>query len=214
MATGPAMTRDQAEKSLSAGIEIANSLSATTDVFATGEMGIGNTTSSSAILTVLSGCSAEETVGPGTGLSREQMAVKTGVIEQAIKTNQPDMSDPVDVLAKVGGFEIGGLAGLILRAAALRKPVVIDGFISGAACLIAAAMSPGIKNYIIPSHQSSEPGHMAMLRLLQLRPYFNLGFRLGEGTGAAMMMPFLDAAKNVLTRVATFEEASVSTADK
>jgi nicotinate-nucleotide--dimethylbenzimidazole phosphoribosyltransferase len=214
MTEGPAMTREQAEQSLEAGIQIANALAKTTDVFATGDMGIGNTTPSSAILAVLSGCPVADAVGPGTGLNPEQVAAKAAVIEKAIAVNQPDKSDPLDVLAKVGGFEIGGLAGVILRAAALGKPVVIDGFISGAACLIAAGLNSKIKDYAIPSHQSAEPGHQAMMRHLGMRPFLNLGFRLGEGTGAAMMMPLLDAAKNVLTDVATFQEASVSTANK
>jgi nicotinate-nucleotide--dimethylbenzimidazole phosphoribosyltransferase len=214
MAQGPAMSREEAVRAVESGIRVAEELADETDVFGTGDMGIGNTFPSSAILTVLTGCSPAEAVGPGTGLDEKQVKQKISVLEAVLEKNNPDPSDGLDVLAKVGGFEIGGIAGLILGGAALGKPVVLDGFISTAGCMIAHALCPRTTEYSIAAHRSAEPGHKLMNRHLDLEPYLNLGFRLGEGTGAALSMRLLDGAKNILTKVTTFEEAAVSRADK
>jgi nicotinate-nucleotide--dimethylbenzimidazole phosphoribosyltransferase len=213
MAVGPAMSREEAIRSIEAGIEIALALADSTDVFGTGEMGIGNTTPSSAIVATLSGCSVEEATGRGTGIEEEQFKHKIKVIEEALSINRPDPSDALDVLAKVGGFEIGGIAGLILGAAFLRKPVLVDGFISTAGALIAKALSPVAAEYMIAAHRSVEQGHRIALNHLGKLPLLDLDLRLGEGTGAALAMHHVEAAVRILTEVATFEEASVSKAD-
>lgn len=210
MASGPAMSRTHAVLSVEAGIEIAESLAPGTDVFGTGDMGIGNTTPSSAIAAVLSGLDVSLLTGKGTGLDDSQLLHKIAVIQQAIEVNQPDPKDPMDVLAKVGGFEIGAIAGLILGAAAHRKPVVVDGFISTAGALIAYGLEPFVRDYIICSHRSVEPGHRFMHERLGLKPLLDLHLRLGEGTGAALAMNLVDAAVRVLTEVATFNEAGVA----
>jgi nicotinate-nucleotide--dimethylbenzimidazole phosphoribosyltransferase len=181
-----------------------------TDVFGTGDMGIGNTTPSSAIAAVLTGLDVSLLTGKGTGLDDRQLQHKIAVIQQAIEVNQPDPKDAVDVLAKVGGFEIGAIAGLILGAAAHRKPVVVDGFISTAGALIAYGLEPFVRDYIICSHRSVEPGHRYMHERLGLKPLLDLNLRLGEGTGAALAMNLVDAAARVLTEVATFSEAGIS----
>ena len=212
-AMGPAMSREQAVRSVEAGIEVARSLADTTDLFGTGDMGIGNTTPSAAIVSVLTGASVETTTGRGTGIDDTQWRHKVSVIEQGLKVNQPDPTDALDVLAKVGGFEIGGIAGLILGAAALRKPVLVDGFISTAGALIAQALASASVDFMIASHQSVEQGHILALKRLGKEPLLNLGLRLGEGTGAAMAMHQVEAAVRILTEVATFTEAAVSTAE-
>jgi len=212
MTKGPTMTREQATQALEAGIAVAYELGEQNDVLATGEMGIANTTPSSAIVSVLCGKPVADVTGRGTGIGDDSHKNKVAVIERAISLNAPDANDPLDVLAKVGGFEIGGLAGLILGAAAQRKPVVIDGFISTAAALIAHAFEPKAADYMVAAHQSVECGHRAALEKLGKRPLLDLDLRLGEGTGAAIAMHLLDAAVSILTRVATFEEASVSQA--
>jgi nicotinate-nucleotide--dimethylbenzimidazole phosphoribosyltransferase len=212
IARGPAMSRDEAIRSLEAGIGLARQADAV-DVFGTGEMGIGNTTPSSAIVAVFSGLAVAEVTGHGTGIDDGQFARKVGVIERSIEINRPDRRDGLDVLAKVGGFEIGGLAGLILGAAARQKPVVIDGFISTAGALIAHALCPAAADYMIAAHRSVEKGHRVALEILGKQPLIDLDLRLGEGTGAALAMNFLEAAVRVLTEVATFEEASVSRPD-
>ena len=211
-AAGPAMSRDQAIQALEAGIGVAFDLADTTDVFGTGELGIGNTTPSSAIVAVLCGLPVAEVVGRGTGLDDEQLQNKIKVIEGGIALNQPDSSDPLDVLAKVGGFEIAGIAGLILGAALLRKPVVVDGFISTAAALIAGRLAPASCDFMISAHRSVEKGQCAALEALNKKPFIDLKFRLGEGTGAAVAMNLVEGAVAVLTEMATFEEAAVSTA--
>jgi len=211
---GPAMSVDEAVKCLGAGIEIAAELAATTDVFGTGDMGIGNTTPSTAIVAALTGCRVAEVAGRGTGIDDTQLKHKIEVIEKSLGVNKPNPSDGIDVLAKVGGFEIGGIAGLILGAASQRKPVIVDGFISTAGALIAQALSPKCTDYIIAAHCSIEPGHRAMLGRLGKYPLLDLELRLGEGTGAALAMNLVDAAVRVLTEISTFEEASVSKADK
>ena len=214
MAVGPAMSRAQAVQSLEAGIEIAGMLAPLTDVYGTGDMGIGNTTPASAIVATLAGCSVDVVTGRGTGLDDAQLSHKATVIQRALEINKPDASDGLDVLAKVGGFEIGGLAGVILGAAALRKPVVIDGFISTSAALVAHALCPAAGDYMIAAHRSEEPGHVAMLAHLGKQPLMDLNMRLGEGTGAALAMAFVEGAARMLTDVATFGEAEVSEADK
>ncbi|MEN6624329.1 MAG: nicotinate-nucleotide--dimethylbenzimidazole phosphoribosyltransferase [Smithella sp.] len=213
MAKGPAMSRDEAIRSLEAGIDIAIQLGSSVDVFGTGDMGIGNTTPSSAIVSVLSGCPVADVTGRGTGVNDSQLEQKISIIEKCISVNQPDKNDGLDILAKVGGFEIGGIAGLILGAASLKKPVVVDGFISTAGALIAHSLAPISAQYMVAAHRSVEKGHRVALDILGKKPLIDLDLRLGEGTGAALAMNFIEAAVRVLTEVATFEEASVSKGD-
>jgi len=208
---GPAMTTEQAVKSIEAGIDMVNVESGLgLDIVGTGDMGIGNTTASSAICAVMTGKPVSEVTGRGTGLTDEQLAHKVEVIQRALDVNHPDPSQPLDVLARVGGFEIGGLAGVMLGAAAKRIPVVIDGFISGAAALIAVALAPTLKDFIIPAHVSDEAGHPTLLKHLGLKPLLELGMRLGEGTGAALGIFLAEAAVKTLNEMATFGEAGVS----
>jgi nicotinate-nucleotide--dimethylbenzimidazole phosphoribosyltransferase len=211
MCLGPAMTEAQARQAIETGIDIVNSETKKgLDIVGTGDMGIGNTTASSAIFAALSGKKAEEVTGRGTGISDEQLVHKIDVIKRALAVNRPDPSNPIDVLGTVGGFEIGGLAGVMLGAAAKRVPVVIDGFISGAAALIAAALAPQVKDYLIAAHVSAEAGHAAMLNYLGLKPVLSLDMRLGEGTGAALGIFVAEAAARTLNEMATFAEAGVS----
>lgn len=210
IAMGPAMTREQAIRSLEAGIEVAQAFAAETDLFGTGDMGIANTTPSSAIVALLAGASADQATGNGTGIDNARRRHKVSVIQRALDINQPDPHDGLDVLAKVGGFEIGGLAGLILGAAALRKPIIIDGFISTAAALIAQSVAPASADYMIAAHHSIEQGHRLALEQLRKKPLLDLDFRLGEGTGAALAMTLVEGAQRILTEMATFEEAAVS----
>ncbi len=212
IAKGPAMSRTEAVRSIEAGIEVALMLGDSTDVFGVGEMGIGNTTPSAAVVSTLAKLPPAEVTGLGTGIDEEMHRRKIGVVEQSLIRNRPDASDGLDVLAKMGGFEIGGMAGLYLGAARLRRPVVVDGFISTAAALIAATICPSSRDYMIAAHQSVEKGHIAALKHLRLEPLLDLHLRLGEGTGAVLAMNLIDAARLVLTDVATFEEASVSEA--
>jgi nicotinate-nucleotide--dimethylbenzimidazole phosphoribosyltransferase len=212
MTLGPAMSRDDAVRCVEAGLEVALSLADTTDLFATGDMGIGNTTPSSAVVSVFSGVPAAEVTGRGTGIEENQFLHKIRMIELALRVNRPDPSDALDVLAKVGGFEIGGIAGLILGAASRRRPVLIDGFISTAGALIAAHLAPKARDYMIASHRSLEQGHRVALSHLGKQPLLDLDLRLGEGTGAALAMNLVEAAVRILTEVATFEEAAVSKA--
>lgn len=210
IACGPAMSREEAVRCIEAGIEVAGELGATTDVFGTGDMGIGNTTPSAAIAAVLTGRPVAEVTGRGTGVDDARFAHKIEVIQKAIEINRPDAGDGVDVLAKVGGFEIGGIAGLILGAASLRRPALVDGFISTAGALIACALAPHAADYMIAAHRSAERGHGLMLDRLGKHPLLDLGLRLGEGTGSALAMPLVEAAARLLTGVWTFEEAAVS----
>jgi len=214
MAQGPAMSREQAVASLEAGIAVAADLGGRIDLFGTGDMGIANTTPSTAIAATLTGAPVSQVTGRGTGLDDEQLAAKIEVVERALSLNRPDPDDPIDVLSKVGGFEIGGIAGLILGAASQRKPVLVDGFISSAGALIAQALAPDCADYIFSAHRSVEPGHRVMHKTLGREPLLDLNLRLGEGTGAALAMHLLEAATRVLTEVATFEEAMVAGADK
>ncbi len=213
MARGPAMSREQAVAALEAGIDIARQAASAVDIFGTGDMGIGNTTPSSAIVAAFSGAPVAEVTGHGTGIDAGQFALKVGVIEKALSLNHPNPKDPVDVLAKVGGFEIGGLVGVMLGAAARRIPVVIDGLISGAAAIIATGLSPRAKDYLIPAHVSAEPGHRLMLSFLGLKPLLDLNMRLGEGTGATLGISLAEAAVKTLCQMATFGEAGVSEAE-
>jgi len=211
MAKEPAMSREEAIRAINEGIEILEGeLKAGIDIIGTGDMGIGNTTSSSAILAAMTGAPVEKVTGRGTGIDESMLKHKIRVIERALEVNRPDATDPIDVLSKVGGFEIGGLVGIMLAGASHRIPVVIDGFISGAAALLATAMEPKVRNYLIPSHCSAEPGHRFMLSFLGLRPILDLELRLGEGTGAALGINIVDAAVKILTQMATFPEAGVS----
>lgn len=214
LAQGPAMSRDEAVRSVEAGIEVANSLGAATDVFGTGDMGIGNTTPSSAIVAALTGCPVRRITGRGTGIDDAQLERKVQVIERGLEVNRPDPEDGIDVLGKVGGFEIGGIAGLILGAASMRKPVLVDGLISTAGALIAQTLAPDSADYMIAAHRSVEAGHRVMHERLGKEPLLDLSMRLGEGTGAALAMNLVDAAVRILTEVSTFEEASVSEANE
>jgi len=214
MAKVPAMTKEQAILSIEAGIAVVNDARDRYDLFGTGDMGIANTTPSSAIVAALTNQSAREVTGRGTGLDDQQLAAKIRVIDAALRLHRPDPTDGLDVLAKVGGFEIGGIAGVILGAAALRKPVVVDGFISTAGALIAHSLAPASREFIIAAHRSMEPGHRVMQDFLALLPLLDLNMRLGEGTGAALAMPIVEAAARILTEAATFAEAAVAESDK
>ncbi len=209
---GPAMTREEAIQSILAGIKLVDQ-EADLDILGTGDMGIGNTTPSSAITAAITGRSAREVTGRGTGLDDDGLMAKVSIIEKALEVNRPDPSDPLDVLAKVGGFEIGGIAGLIIGGARRRVPVVADGFISGAGALIAHALAPMVKDYLIAAHQSTEIGHQSILEHIGLRPLINLDFRLGEGTGAALGIFLSECAVAILNEMATFSEAGVSDKD-
>ena len=211
MSRGPAMSREQAVRCLAAGAVLAREVAASgVDLIATGDMGIGNTTPSSAIAAVMTGAPHAETTGEGTGRSPAELRRKAAVVARALEVNAPDPGDPIDVLAKVGGFEIGVLAGVALGAASERRAVVLDGFISGAAALIADGLSPAVRDYLVASHRSAEKGHRAVLAHLGLDPLLDLGMRLGEGTGAVLAMGIIETAAACLTGMATFGEAGVS----
>lgn len=210
MARQPAMTEEEARQAVETGIEIVNTSVENTDLFAVGEMGIGNTTCSSAVLSVLTGIDPKLAVGRGAGLNPERLAHKAQVIADSINKHKPDPDKPLDVLAKVGGFELGGIAGVILATAAQRKPVVIDGFISTAAAMLVAKFAPQAADYMIMAHASAEPGHAAMLDFLGKKPLLELDMRLGEGSGAAVAMPIIDAAAAIVNNMATFEQANVT----
>lgn len=211
MVQGPAMTRAQAERALEIGIEIVGNLVHDgVELLATGDMGIGNTTPSSAVLAVMSGRPVREVTGRGTGISDAALENKILAIEKAINVNRPDAKDPVDVLAKVGGFEIGGIAGVILGAAYHKVPVVVDGFISTAGALLAKALAPNSVEYMIAAHRSMEYGHQFMLEELGLGPLLNLNLRLGEGTGAVLAMNIVESAAQVIGKMLTFEDAGVN----
>jgi len=209
IAKGPAMTPTQAITSLENGIRVARRLidEEGYDLIGVGEMGIGNTTPSSALIAALCGQSPEATTGHGTGIDEERRRHKVAVIEQALRINQPNPEDGLDVLAKVGGFEIGGIAGVILGAAARKRPVIIDGLISTAGALIAHRLAPAVADYLIAAHLGVEKGHLIALDHLKKEPLLDLQLRLGEGTGAALAMNLVEAAARVLTQVRTFAEA-------
>ena len=211
MTRGPAMTREQAVTCVAAGVRIATEVAERgADIIGTGDMGIGNTTASSAIAAAVTGRPPDDTTGRGTGRNDGEMRHKIGVVECALAVNRPDPVDGLDVLAKVGGFEIGVLAGVVLGAALARRVVVLDGFISGAAGLIAHSLSPHARDYMVAGHVSAEPGHRIVLSYLGLEPLLDLGMRLGEGTGAVLAMGLVEAAAACLAEMATFTEAGVS----
>lgn len=208
---GPAMTASQAMRAIEAGLDsVTEEFDAGLDLLATGEMGIGNTTSSSAIIAAIGGLPAESVAGRGTGVDDEGLSRKIEAIETALALNQPDPTDPFDVLCKLGGLEIAGLVGVILGAALRRVPVLIDGFISGAAALIAAGLAPRVTAYVIAAHRSVEVGHRFILDRLGLRPLLDLDLQLGEGTGAVLAFHVIEASTRILNEMATFEEAGVS----
>jgi nicotinate-nucleotide--dimethylbenzimidazole phosphoribosyltransferase len=211
MTEEPAMTRSEALAAIDAGRSVATELIASgVDVLAVGEMGIGNTTAASALAAVLTGRAPIEMTGRGTGLDDPAVRHKVAVIEHALDRRRPDPSDPVGVLAAVGGLEIGALVGAILAAAESRVPVVLDGFITGSAALVAATIAPGIAARVIASHVSAEPGHRIVLAQLGLRPLLDLEMRLGEGSGAALALPVIRAAAALLAEMATFDGAGIS----
>jgi nicotinate-nucleotide--dimethylbenzimidazole phosphoribosyltransferase len=211
LAQGPAMTRQEAEQALQVGVDVLNEQAARgLDLVATGDMGIGNTTPSSAIAAVMTGLPVPQVVGRGTGIDDQSLQHKIQVIEQALAVNRPDAKDALDVLHKVGGLEIAGLAGVMIAAAARRIPIVVDGFISTAAAMIAVGLAPGVREYLISAHQSVEMGHRAMLRHLGITPLLDLNLRLGEGTGAALAFHLIEASTRILREMATFDEAGVS----
>ncbi len=211
MAKGPAMSYEDAVRSIEAGIEVFElEAKKGVDIVGVGDMGIGNTTPSSAIVAVITGYEVEKVTGRGTGIDDAGLEKKIGVIEEAIRVNKPNNKDAIDVLAKVGGFEIGGMAGVILAAASHRVPVVIDGFISGTAALVAYGIAPAVKDYMIAAHRSVERGHSVTLDYIGLKPLLDLDMRLGEGTGAALGISIVDAACKILGEMATFEDAGVS----
>ncbi len=227
MTKGPAMTREEAIRAIEAGIEVfEDEFSAEgaapaggqgsasggkgIDIVGTGDMGIGNTTPSSAIAAIFTGRPVEDVTGRGTGVDDKGLKNKIEVIKKALEVNRPDPKDAIDVLSKVGGFEIGGIAGIILASASERIPVVIDGFISGAAALVAYHLEPKVKDFMIAGHCSVESGHRVILDHIGLEPILDLNLRLGEGTGAVLAMGIVDAGLKIMTQMATFKSAGVS----
>jgi len=214
MARGPAMTREHAVRAIETGARLAErALDAGADLLATGEMGIGNTTAASAITAAITGAAPERVTGRGTGVDDTAFARKVDVVRRALAVNAPDPGDGVDVLAGVGGFEIAGLVGVILVGAARRVPVVLDGFIAGAAALAAVTLAPDARHALFASHRSAEPGHAVILERLGLTPYLDLEMRLGEGTGAALFIHLARAAALIWSEMATFKSAGVSTSE-
>jgi nicotinate-nucleotide--dimethylbenzimidazole phosphoribosyltransferase len=214
IAHGPAMTREQAVQAIETGIAVAEKeIERGLDIVGTGDMGIGNTTPSAAIAAALTGQPAASIAGRGTGVDDAQHSRKVEIIERALAVNKPDPADGLDVLAKVGGFEIGGLAGVILGAAAHRKPVMVDGFISTAAAMLAITLAPQVRPYLIAAHRSQERGHGIMLEWAGLKPLLDIDLRLGEGTGAALGISLAEAACKLLAEMVTFDEAGVSGKD-
>jgi nicotinate-nucleotide--dimethylbenzimidazole phosphoribosyltransferase len=211
MTKGRAMTREQAGQAILTGVEVVEAeIAKGLDIVGTGDMGIGNTTPSAAIASALTGIEPGKIAGRGTGVDDDGLKRKINAIERALTLNKPDPQDGLDVLSKVGGFEIGGLAGVILGAAAHRKAVMVDGFISTAAAMIAMAIAPAVRPYLISAHRSQEHGHAQMLEWLGLKPLVDFDLRLGEGTGAALGISIAEAACKILAEMATFAEAGVS----
>jgi nicotinate-nucleotide--dimethylbenzimidazole phosphoribosyltransferase len=213
---GPAMARDEAIASINAGIAIVDELfeKSRVDLLGTGDMGIGNTTPSAAVIAAFSGIDPEKLTGRGTGIDDAMLSNKIRVIRKGLEVNQPDPGDAIDVLAKVGGFEIGGLAGLVIGAAAHGIPVVCDGLISTAGALIACELAPGAKAYLFAGHRSVEAGHRFMHERLNLTPLLDVGFRLGEGTGAALAFHLMCASTRILAEIKTFEEVAIKNANR
>lgn len=215
IAAGPAMTKEEAGQAISFGLEMADlAQKEKADLVGTGDMGIGNTTPSSAILAALTGLPAEKVTYRGTGIDDHSLQRKIQVVQKALMINRPDPQDPLDVLAKVGGLEIAGITGLIIGCALHRIPIVVDGFISTAGAMIACALNPLIKKYIFAAHESAEIGHRFMWKELEAKPILNLSLRLGEGTGAALAMGIIEAALKLYKEMATFAEAGVSPREK
>ncbi|HHV58040.1 MAG TPA: nicotinate-nucleotide--dimethylbenzimidazole phosphoribosyltransferase [Firmicutes bacterium] len=211
MARGPAMSREEAVTALERGSTLAEQeIDQGADLIATGDMGIGNTTAGSSILAAFSGLPVAKLTGRGTGVDDRRLRLKVEAVERALAVNRPDPRDALDVLTKVGGLEIAGLAGVILGCAARRVPVIIDGFISGAAALVAGKLEPRAREFMIASHLSEEPGHRYMLALLDLKPLLQMRMRLGEGTGAVLAMHLLEAACRIMREMATFDSAGVA----
>ncbi len=206
--TGPAMTREQTLQAILTGAEIARTVDA--DVIGVGEMGIGNTTTSSAVLAVLLGADVEAVTGRGGGITEESFRKKKAVIRTAIEVNRPDRDDVVGVLSKVGGFDLAAMCGAFLGAAAARRPAVIDGLISTAAALCAVRLCPNVRGYLVPSHASFEIGYRLAMEAMDLRPLFDLGMRLGEGSGCPLAFQVLDAACAVINDMATFDEVGIN----
>ena len=208
---GPAMSREDAIESIRVGYEIVDELASKgLDVLGVGDMGIGNTTPSSAITAVMTGEPPEKVTGRGTGIDEKALAKKVDVVKKGLEKNNPDPDDPLDLLSKVGGYEIGAIAGAYLAGAANRVPLLVDGFITTAGALIAHGLEPRVADYMIASHRSLEEGHDVALDRLGLEPLLDLNLRLGEGTGAALAMNLVEAAVSVLNEMYTFEEAGVS----
>lgn len=210
MAKQKAMSLEQAQQSIEAGIEIVHNTEMNTDLYAVGEMGIGNTTSSAAIISSMLNIPVEKCTGRGTGIDDQGLMKKIDVIEKAIELHRPNPNDPLDVLSKVGGFEIGAMAGMILGSAHYKKPVIIDGLISMASALLAYKIEPKCRDYMILSHASVEPGYEYIAEELNLRPLLSLNMRLGEGSGTALAMNLVDAGCKIISQMATFESAGVS----
>lgn len=206
--TGPAMTREQTVQAILTGAEIARTVDA--DVIGVGEMGIGNTTTSSAVLAVLLGADVEAVTGRGGGITEESFRKKKAVIRTAIEVNRPDRDDVAGVLSKVGGFDLAAMCGAFLGAAAARRPTVIDGLISAAAALCAVRLCLNVRGYLVPSHASFEIGYRLAMEAMDLRPLFDLGMRLGEGSGCPLAFQVLDAACAVINDMATFDEAGIN----
>lgn len=210
IAKGPAMTYDEACRAILTGIEMVKMAKDNGfQVIGTGEMGIGNTTTSSSILTAYTGADLDKTVGKGAGASEETHRLKKATVAKAIEVNQPDLNDPIDVVAKLGGFDIAGMTGIFLGAAYYRIPVVMDGFISAAAALIAIKLNAKVRDYIIESHASAEPGYMELVNEMGLNPMFNMGMRLGEGSGCPLTFTVIDLACAMVNEMATFGEAQI-----
>ena len=203
---GSAMTTKEAIKSIEVGIKVAQKLIDNgTKILGTGEMGIGNTTPSSAVVSVVTGESVEKVVGYGTGIDDEGLKNKINVIKKSIKINKPDKNDGIDILSKVGGLEIGGMAGVMLAGAANNVPVLVDGLISGASAIIAYLIEPKVANFLLPSHKSVEPGHQRLYEFLKMRPILDLDMRLGEGTGAILGMGIIESSNRIIKEMATFD---------
>ena len=211
MTEGPAMTRAEAERAIATGQSVAREvLDDGIDIVAVGEMGIGNTTAASALTAALTGLDPALVTGRGTGIDEHGLARKVAVVRAALARNSPDAGDPLGVLAAVGGLEIAALVGLVVELAAARVPVVLDGFITGAAALVGAGLEPNLPSRLVAGHRSSEPGHRIQLERLELDPVLDLDMRLGEASGAALAVPVLDAAVRLLAEMATFDSAGVA----
>lgn len=209
IALGPAMTRGEAEDAFWTGLMQAGIACTEADAVAIGEMGIGNTTTASAVLAALLGVDPEEVTGRGGGLTDDMLQHKIQVIRQALAVNRPDPEDPVDVLSKVGGLDLAAMCGAFLGCAHSRRPAIVDGFPCAVAALLAMRICPAVRDYMIPSHASAEPGFRLAMEALHLKPFLHLDMRLGEGSGALLAFPILDAACTVLRDMASFDDAGI-----